>query len=66
MAMRGEAVEALSLPAPSPQWCHVGFDPGFIDEYQPLEVEAPLKGPPSLAPTGNVGAALLKGEQRFF
>lgn len=66
MAMWGEAAQALALVAPSAQWCHVGLDPCFIDEDQPLGIEMRLEGSPSLAPAGNVGAALLKGEQRFF
>ena len=65
MAMRGEAAQALALATPSAQWRHVGLDPGFIDEEQLSGLEARLKGSPSLAPAGNVGAALLKGEQRF-
>jgi hypothetical protein len=31
-----------------------------------LGIEAGLPGSPSLAPAGNIGACLLKGEQRFF
>jgi len=36
-------MQALSLPAPSSSWCHVDFDPGFLNERQPLEIKTPLK-----------------------
>jgi hypothetical protein len=31
-----------------------------------MRIETALPGEPALAPTGDIGASLLKGEQRFF
>ena len=66
VAMRGEAAQALASRPPAVERCHVGLDPGLVDEDQPPRVETGLNRPPSLPPTGDVGAGLLKGEQRFF
>ena len=66
VAMRGEAAQALASRSPAAQRRHVGLDPGLVDEDQPPRVEAGLPGSPTLPPAGNVGAGLLKGEQRFF
>ena len=66
VAMRGEAAQALASRPPAAQRSHVGLDPGLVDEDQPPRIEAGLPGSPALPPAGNVGAGLLKGEQRFF
>lgn len=66
MAMRGKAAQAFAAWSPSPQRCHVGLDPGFVNEHQPFRIETRLPGPPALPSAGYIGASLLKGEQRFF
>lgn len=65
MAMRCKTTQALASFAPAIKWCHVGLDPCFIDEDQPPGIKARLKAVPALPATGDVGAGLLKGEQRF-
>lgn len=64
--MRRKRSQTLSLRSPDSDGCHVGFDPGLIDEDQPLRIEMMLQRLPALSPTGDVGAGLFKGEQRFF
>ena len=66
MAVRREAAQTLTSLSPAAQRGHVGLDPGLIDEDQPPRVETCLQGAPALPPAGDVGAGLLKGEQRFF
>lgn len=66
MTVRGEAAQAFAFKTPSAQRRHIGLDPRLVDEDQPARVEACLKGAPALASPGDVGASLLKGEQRFF
>ena len=66
VAVRGEATQALAAGSPSAQRCHVGLDPGLVDEHQPPWIETGLQGPPALSATGDVGTGLLKGEQSFF
>lgn len=66
VAMRCETTQALAPFAPAIKWCHVGLDPSFIDEDQPPGIKARLKAVPALPAASDVGAGLLKGEQRFF
>src|SRR5690348_17725198 len=66
VAVGGEAAQPLALRAPSAQRRHVGLDPGFVDEDQPLWIEIGLPGSTALTPARDVGAGLLKGEQGFF
>ena len=66
VAVRGEAAQALALGPPAAQRRHVGLDPGLVDEHQSPRVETGLPGAPALSPARDVGAGLLKGEQRFF
>lgn len=66
VAMRRKASQTLAFFAPAIERCHVGFDPGFIDEDQSVGIEAPLKAVPALPAASDVGAGLLKGEQSFF
>jgi hypothetical protein len=51
--------------SPAAQRGHVGLDPGLVDEDQPPGSSRPAR-PASAAAPGDVGAGLLKGEQRFF
>lgn len=64
--VRGEAAQACPFGAPAPQGGHVGLDPGLIDEDEPVRIKSGLPGPPTLAPTRDVGASLFEGEQCFF
>ena len=66
VAVRRKAAQALALRPPAAQRGHVGLDPGLVDEDQAPGIEAGLPGPPALPPARDVGAGLLKGEQRFF
>jgi hypothetical protein len=66
MAVRSEAAQALAFRSPPAPRRHVGLDPGLVDEDQPSRVEPGLPGSPALAPARDIGASLLKGEQRFF
>jgi hypothetical protein len=36
------ACKPLATWRPSPQWCHVGPGPGFVDEDQPLRIDTTL------------------------
>jgi hypothetical protein len=58
--MRSKAVQSLALRPPTSQRGHVGFDPGFVDEDEPLGIEAILPSLPARSSPGNVDAALLK------
>lgn len=66
VTMGRKATQAFALRSPAIEWGHVGLDPGFIDEDQSLGVEMTLQAVPTLPAAGDVGASLLKGEQRFF
>jgi hypothetical protein len=66
VAVRCEAAQALALRAPASQRGHVGLDPCLVDKDQSARIEPALPGTPALAPAGDIGAGLLKGEQRFF
>ncbi len=61
-----QARQTFASRSPAAQRGHVGLDPGLVDEDQPPRVETGLPRSPSLPPTGDVGARLLKGEQCFF
>jgi hypothetical protein len=66
VAMGSEAAQALALRPPAAQRRHVGLDPGFVDEDEPLRIDATLPQSPASTPAGDVGAGLLKREQCFF
>lgn len=66
VAMWSEAAQAFAFGSPTSEWGHVGLDPRLVDEDQPARVQAGLEGAPALASPDDVGASLLKGEQRFF
>ena len=61
-----KAAQAFAARSPASQRSHVGLDPGFVDKHQPFRIETRLPGAPALPSPRNVGASLLKGEQRFF
>ena len=66
MAVRSKASQALAPGPPAAQRCHVGLDPGLINEDELGGIEIALPGSPSRSPARDVGAGLLKCEQRFF
>jgi hypothetical protein len=66
VAVWSKAPQPLAFRAPASQRNHIGLDPSFIDEDQPARVKKRLPGSPALAPPRDVGASLLKREQRFF
>lgn len=73
MAVRGEAAQAFAFRPPASQRGHVGLDPVreprvslTIDKDQPTRIELSLKGTPALSSARDIGAGLLKSEQRFF
>jgi hypothetical protein len=66
VAVRGEPAQPAALGSPTAQRSHVCLDPGLVDEDELGGIEPALPGPPTLAPTRNVGPCLLKGEQSFF
>jgi len=66
VAVRREAAQRLAFLPPAAQRRHVGLDPGLVDEDETPWIEPPLQRAPALALSRNVGASLLKREQRFF
>lgn len=78
MAQRSQEGQRLPLPegglgeefappsGPTPQWCHVGLGPGFIDEDERGGIKPPLILLPLFPPPRDLGPVLFGGEQRFF
>lgn len=66
MAVRRKRSQTLAFWSPPPDGCHIGLDPGLIDEDQSVGIEVRLQGFPSLSSASNISTSLLKGEQRFF
>jgi hypothetical protein len=66
VAVRGHAAQALAPGSPATQRRHVGLDPGLVDEDQPTRIESALPASPTPPPARDVGAGLLKRDQRFF
>jgi hypothetical protein len=64
--MGREASQSIAFRSPSAQRGHVGLDPGLVDEDQTPRIEIGLPRSPASPPMRDVGAGLLKGEQRFF
>ena len=62
MTVRRKSAQPLAPGSPAAQRGHVGLDPGLVDEYQTVWIEAILQATPALPPPRDVGAALLKGE----
>ena len=54
---------AAAAPVPAG---HVGFGPGLVDEHPALRVKLALMRLPPVSATGDVGAILFAGVQRFF
>ena len=51
---------------PSPQRCHVGLGPGFVDEDQPLRLDAVLILGPLRPPPCDVGTIPFPSHYGFF
>lgn len=66
MAVGSEASQPLSLHGPTSLWCHIGFDPCFVDEHETARVEAVHEAFPSTPLAGNIRPGLFNPEQRFF
>ena len=66
MAERRGCLETLPTRPPATQRRHVGFDPRLIDKDQARSVNPALMGLPAYSFTGDIGAILLGGTDRFF
>lgn len=66
VAIGRKAAQAFALTAPAAQGRHVGLDPCLVDEDEAARVKTLLPSAPTLASTGDVGAALLARHQGFF
>lgn len=61
VAVRDRGAVALASRCPAAQACHLGGEPAFVDEDQPLGVEFGLAVGPSLTGGIYIGALLLAG-----
>jgi hypothetical protein len=59
-------LEALPTGPPAAQRRHVGFDPGLVDKHQARSFDPALMRLPAGPFTGDVGAVLFGGMDRFF
>ena len=66
VAIRHLGMEPLASGCPTPQRCHVGLGPGFIDEDEPRRIRQVLELLPLRAPSGDLGPELLGGKNAFF
>ena len=66
MPTRRLARQTCAARCPSPQRCHIGFGPSFIDKNKAGRIKRGLEFQPLPAPAGNVGTILLAGDQRLF
>jgi hypothetical protein len=66
MIVRDEAAQPFPLWTPAAQRRHIRLDPGLVDKDETGRIQAALPRLPPLTPPRDVGAALLKREQRFF
>ena len=62
MAMWSKRSKALTLLVPATQRCHIGLDPGLIDEHQSFGIKAALPCLPPQAPASNIGTGLFKSK----
>ena len=65
-AVGRKAAQPPALTPPSPERSHVGLDPSFVDEHQPVRIEAMLPAFPALPTPSDVSARLLAREHGFF
>jgi hypothetical protein len=66
VTVRNTRREALSARSPAAQRCHVGLDPGLIEEGEASRVDAMLMGLPALPLARDVRPILLGGQNAFF
>ena len=66
VAVRHTRIKTLPAQAPAAQWCHVGLDPGLIDDDQAPGVNLVLMGLPACALERDVAAGLLGRQYGFF
>lgn len=66
MTVRNFCDERLSALTPAAGARHVGLDPGFVDEDEPVRIKPMLMGLPSHPEPGHLRAVLLACHQRFF
>ena len=66
VAVRHARIKTLPAQAPAAQRCHVGLDPGLIDEDQAPGVNLVLMGLPACALERDVAAGLLGRQYGFF
>ncbi len=59
-------MEPLPLGSPSPQWSHVGFGPGFVDEDEALGIKTILILLPLCPAPPDPRAKLFGGQYAFF
>src|SRR5262245_32663507 len=66
MAVRNMSHQSGAFQRPAPRTGHVRFGPGFIEEYEPFRIEAPLRDMPQITLQRHVGTLLLGGSEYFF
>jgi hypothetical protein len=66
VTVRNPRCQALSPRSPAAQRCHVGLDPGLIEEDEPFRVDAMLMSLPSLPLASDVWPILLGRQNAFF
>jgi len=59
-------MEPLAFGCPAAQRRHVGFRPGFVNEYEPSGIKSPLILFPLSAPPCHLGSELFGGQHAFF
>ena len=65
MTARNVRAQPLLSRAPAAQRLHVGLHPRFVDERQTLGIDAGLARLPPRSLAGDVGARLLRSDERF-
>ena len=58
--------QALTSWAPASERCHIGLDPGLINEHEPSGINLALMRLPARSLAGNVRSLLLRRQDRFF
>jgi hypothetical protein len=66
MTVRDFCDERLPALTPAAGACHVGLDPGLVDEDETVRIKPMLMGLPSYPEPGHLRAVLLACHQRFF
>jgi hypothetical protein len=66
MAMRNMGDQSRASLAPSSQWSHVGFHPGFVNEHKAAGVDFVLVAFPPLTLTRELRPVLLSRQNGFF